>query len=129
MQLAAVTVSPVMGLIHSQKEGRERMREFFSPTFAIGTLRIGQIEGASCLNMGNNWPSHFRSYKKTNQGFGSVSGDHAVLKDMKSFLHDPDILDHPGNVERPTEDWLQQMLQRMEAHLPKAPNQKEDVGE
>jgi hypothetical protein len=60
-----------------------------SPTFIIGSIRIGSVDGASCVNFGNNWPSDFTSISNTQQGFGSVSGDgnqlshfHALLESM-----------------------------------------------
>lgn len=65
----------------------------FSPKFLIGTLRIGSIEEASCLNMGNNWPIGFESYKKHNQGFGSITGDHNDLEAIESKLSDSKIID------------------------------------
>lgn len=65
----------------------------WSPTFIIGTIHIGQVEGASCVSFGNNWISEFTSFKKQNQGFGSVHGDHAVLHSMRSLVHDPDTID------------------------------------
>lgn len=66
---------------------------FMSTIFMVGTVSVGQMEGASCLNVGNNFPTNFRSVKKQNQGFGEIRGDHNVLRNLKSLLNDPDVLD------------------------------------
>ncbi|WP_096439348.1 hypothetical protein [Alteribacter populi] len=66
---------------------------FLSPNFFIGNIRIGTIEGASCMNMGNNYPTNFQNHKKHNQGFGSISGDHNSLEGLRSILSDPDVID------------------------------------
>ncbi|WP_210237251.1 hypothetical protein [Alteribacter natronophilus] len=66
---------------------------WLSPNFFIGSIRIGAIEGASCMNMGNNYPANFRSHKKHNQGFGSISGDNNSLDGLRSVLSDPDVID------------------------------------
>lgn len=82
-----------------------------SPVFAIGTIHIGNVEGASCVNLGNNWPTNFRSYKKQNQGFGSVSGNNNVLSSLRSILHDPDTYDMMSVPSSEIPDWLDGMLQ------------------
>jgi|GEM_PF-1269679 len=82
-----------------------------SPTFIIGTIHIGEIEGASCFNMGNNWPTNFRSFKKHSQGFGTVKGSHASITGTKSLLNDPDMIDSPTFAEPELPDWLRRMLQ------------------
>lgn len=66
---------------------------YLSPNFFIGSIHIGTIEGASCFNIGNNYPNGFRSYKKQNQGFGSISGDHNDIQGLRSFLNDPGVVD------------------------------------
>lgn len=66
---------------------------FMSPYFVIGSIRIGSIEGASCLNMGNNFPSEFTSHKKHNQGFGTVSGEGNTLRGIRALLDDADFID------------------------------------
>ena len=83
-----------------------------SPAFIIGTIHIGTIEGASCFNMGNNWPTNFRSFKKHNQGFGTVKGSHASITGTRSLLNDPDVIDFPTFNEKTLPAWLKQMLQQ-----------------
>lgn len=46
-----------------------------SPTFHIGNIKIGSIEGASCFSIGNNFIEDFKSSKKHSQGFGNIHGD------------------------------------------------------
>lgn len=66
---------------------------FPAPIFLIGTIQIKSVEGASCINFGNNYPTHFQSHKKQNQGFGTVSGDHSQIFGTKAKL------DHAGSFE------------------------------
>ncbi|WAH35269.1 hypothetical protein [Alicyclobacillus dauci] len=82
-----------------------------SPNFIIGSIRIGKIEGASCMNMGNNWVSNFRSFKKHNQGFGSVHGDNNVLRDTRSLLNDPDSIDMVSVSGEELPDWIGKLIQ------------------
>lgn len=82
-----------------------------SPVFFIGHIRIGSIEGASCLNMGNNLPVGFESHKKQNQGFGSISGDGNTIQDIRSLLEDSKIIDmlsqdNPEDIP----DWVKQLI-------------------
>ncbi|QQE80155.1 hypothetical protein [Alicyclobacillus sp. SO9] len=83
-----------------------------SPNFFIGTIHIGQIESASCFNLGNNWPTNFRSYKKQNQGFGTVRGNHNSVTGSKSLLNDPDVIDAPNFSGKRPPEWLQRMLEQ-----------------
>lgn len=64
-----------------------------SPTFLIGYIRIGSVEGASCVNLGNNLEAGFQSYKKENNGLGSITGDNNDIKDLKSALRDSNVID------------------------------------
>ncbi|OCL26260.1 hypothetical protein U472_09625 [Orenia metallireducens] len=61
---------------------------FLSPNFVIGEIKIGTIEGASCVNLGNNLPIGFESYKKSSQGFGSISGDNNNIEEIAALLND-----------------------------------------
>ena len=74
---------------------RERMLELkrFSPSFFIGSISIGTVEGASCVNLGNNLPSGFVNYKKQNQGFGSISGDNNDIHDILATIEEEAITD------------------------------------
>ena len=76
----------------------------FSPSFFIGSISIGTVEGASCVNVGNNLPSGFVNYKKHNQGFGSISGDNNDIYDILATLEEEDIHDtfHYNGVEDET---------------------------
>ena len=85
---------------------------FLSPTFLIKELKIGTISDASCLNMGNNWPTQFESHKKHNQGFGSITGDNNSIEDIRALLNDPDFIDmlNPSDGES-LPDWMKQLLE------------------
>lgn len=99
------------------------MPNLLSPAFIIGSISIGQIEGASCLNMGNNWISDFRSYKKQNQGFGSVRGDNAVVRGTRSLLNDPDTFDMLSLQDDQLPAWIGQLIRHEEkdAEVPRRP--------
>lgn len=87
------------------------MSSAFSPNFIIGTIRIGTIEGASCLNMGNNLPTSFESHKKQNQGFGSITGDENGINGLRTFLDDQDVLDMMNlGDEKKEPDWLKEVI-------------------
>lgn len=86
------------------------MKHILSPVFAIGTIHIGHVEGASCVNLGNNWPTNFRSYKKHNQGFGNVHGDNNVLGGLRSLLNDPDTYDMMSTANTNVPEWAEQFL-------------------
>jgi hypothetical protein len=57
-----------------------------SPTFHIGTIKIGTIEGASCFSIGNNFIEDFKNNKKHNQGLGNIHGDRNNLAHMTASL-------------------------------------------
>lgn len=82
-----------------------------SPTFYIGTIHIETIEGASCLNMGNNLPIGFQSYKNQNQGFGSISGNNNTIQDLRSMLRDYSKTDIEGqNGQEDIPDWVKELI-------------------
>jgi hypothetical protein len=84
---------------------------FMSPTFVIGNLRIGSVEGASCINMGNNYPTGFQNHKKHNQGFGSVGGDHNHISGTEALLDDSDFLEMMNGEDSDIPDWVKEMMQ------------------
>lgn len=86
------------------------MPAFMSPQFVIGSIRIGTVQNASSVNMGNNWQTAFEGHQKWTQGFGSVSGDRNVVADIRSLLNDSDLLDtlHLTGAELP--EWLQSIM-------------------
>lgn len=86
------------------------MSSFLSPQFVIGSIRIGSVENAACINMGNNWPNGFESHQKLTQGFGSVSGDRNVVSGIRALLHDSDFLDMLNISDSEVPDWLQQLM-------------------
>lgn len=86
------------------------MSSFLSPQFVIGSIHIGSVENASCINMGNNWPTGFESHQKLTQGFGSVSGDRNVVSGVRSLLNDSDFLDMLNISESEAPEWLQKLI-------------------
>ncbi|SFK16261.1 hypothetical protein SAMN04487936_10879 [Halobacillus dabanensis] len=84
-----------------------------SPNFFIGNIRIGTIENASCLNMGNNLPTGFESHQKLNQGFGTVHGDGNTLEGLRSVLSDAAILDlMTREKEHEIPEWVEKMMEK-----------------
>ncbi len=86
------------------------MPSMLSPQFVIGSIRIGSIENASCMNMGNNWPTAFESHQKLTQGFGSVSGDRNLVAGIRSLLNDSDFLDMLNVSDSEVPDWLRSII-------------------
>ncbi|MTH54639.1 hypothetical protein GKZ89_14640 [Bacillus mangrovi] len=74
-----------------------------SSSFAIGDIHIGTIEDASAVNFGNNFPAHFSSSKKHNQGFGNILGDSNDIRDILSHQEENDAVElfseQPDNPE------------------------------
>lgn len=87
------------------------MKSVLSPVFIIGHIRIGTVEGASCINFGNNRPSHFRSNKKHVQGFGTVAGDHNKIEGARTALNDSDFIDMLNTTEQ-VPDWLKRVINK-----------------
>lgn len=86
------------------------MSSLLSPQFVIGSIRIGSVENAACINMGNNWPTGFESHQKLTQGFGSVSGDRNVVSGIRSLLNDSDFLDMLNISDSEVPEWLHKLL-------------------
>jgi len=81
-----------------------------SPVFFIGNIRIGSVQGASCVNIGNNLPTGFQSFTKQNQGFGSITGDNNDISELCSVLKDTnmiDMLNQSDSEEIP--DWVKRL--------------------
>ncbi|WP_180960106.1 hypothetical protein [Neobacillus cucumis] len=74
-----------------------------SPTFHIGTIKIGTIEGASCFSIGNNFIEDFKNNKKHNQGLGNIHGDRNNLASMTASLTNHEQ-EPKANVEPQKED-------------------------
>ncbi|WP_042456774.1 hypothetical protein [Neobacillus dielmonensis] len=61
-----------------------------SPTFHIGSIKIGTIESASCFSIGNNFIQDFKNSKKHNQGLGNIHGDRNNFERMSASLSHQD---------------------------------------
>jgi hypothetical protein len=86
------------------------LSSFLSPQFVIGSIRIGSVENAACVNLGNNWPTNFESHQKLTQGFGSVSGDRNMVAGIRSLLNDSDFLDMLNLSGTEAPEWLQSLI-------------------
>lgn len=65
----------------------------FSPVFHINELKIGNLENASAVNIGNNYPTNFRGYKRHNQGLGTIEGNHNDIHDLNSHMNQRLLMD------------------------------------
>lgn len=95
------------------KEANRLPSSLLSPTFIIGQIRIGSVEGASCVNLGNNFPTHFQNQKKHNQGFGNVGGDHNRVTGTRAMLDDSDFAELFGEAARDIPEPLKRLLADM----------------
>ncbi|WP_010192439.1 hypothetical protein [Bacillus sp. m3-13] len=87
----------------------------YSPNFFIGSIRIGVVESASCINMGNNYPSQFQSHKKHNQGVGNISGDENDIHGTKSQVSDSSFIDmFEQSEDQELPQWLQSVIKEKE---------------
>lgn len=83
----------------------------YSPTFIIGSIRIGSVADASCINLGNNYPIGFRNYKKHNQGFGNIGGDHNRISGVEAAVDDADALESfGGDAPEPLPPWIRELV-------------------
>ncbi|WP_160725548.1 hypothetical protein [Bacillus sp. USDA818B3_A] len=69
-----------------------------SPTFHIGTIKIGTIEGASCFSIGNNFIEDFKNSKQHSQGLGNIHGDRNDFAHMTASLTNHEK-ESQGNLE------------------------------
>jgi hypothetical protein len=86
------------------------MSSFLSPQFVIGSIRIGSVENASCVNLGNNCLTAFENHQKLTQGFGSVNGDRNLVAGIRSLLNDSDFLDMLNVPDGELPEWLRETL-------------------
>ncbi|MBT2679439.1 hypothetical protein J7E38_10535 [Bacillus sp. ISL-35] len=98
-------------------EGGGKMKTL-SPAFYIGSIKIGTIQDASCVNFGNSFPMDFSSQKSQKQGFGSISGDNNDIHDIISRLTQrnfAEIFGDDGETEQP--EWLEALLKSQEVEI------------
>jgi hypothetical protein len=61
-------------------------------------IKIGTIQGPSCLSIGNNFIEDFKNSKKHNQGLGNIHGDRNNLAHMTASLTNHEK-ESKGNLE------------------------------
>ena len=87
------------------------MSATFDQTFHINTITIHTVECASCVNIGNNFPAGFESYKKHTHGFGSISGNDNTIEGLKSLLHDHSLLDAFSGSDIYNSPWIKDLME------------------
>ena len=87
-----------------------------SPTFHIGTIKIGNIEGASCFSIGNNFIEDFKNSKKHNQGLGNIHGDRNNLAHTSASLtnHEQDSQQIWNKNQRQSKNFIK--IQKQQTH-------------
>ncbi|MEW8971531.1 MAG: hypothetical protein AB2411_12945 [Mesobacillus sp.] len=92
-----------------------------SPAFYIGSIQIGTVQDASCVNFGNSFPKDFTSQKNQNQGFGSISGDNNDIHDIISRLTQRNIAEIFGDAggEEQQPEWLENLLKSQQVQIEK----------
>ena len=66
----------------------------------INILRITDVDTGSVVAVGNNYFCDWRTYSKSNSGFGRLNGDRAAIDDLINMVEDPDLFDmvHQSNL-------------------------------
>jgi hypothetical protein len=59
----------------------------------INILRIADVDTGSVVAVGNNYFCDWRTYAKSNSGFGRLNGDRAAIDDLVNMVEDPDLFD------------------------------------
>lgn len=62
-------------------------------SFHLRDIHVGTVEDASAINLGNSFPTNFKSMKKHNQGFGNVVGNENEMQDIESMLEEKDLIE------------------------------------
>ncbi|TCP21936.1 hypothetical protein EV207_13823 [Scopulibacillus darangshiensis] len=86
------------------------MRPNFDQNFVINTLNIHTVEGASCVNVGNNFPTGFQNFKKHTQGFGSISGDNNQIDGIRSLVNDGSHFDTSSASDLDNNKWIKELM-------------------
>jgi len=94
-----------------QAKGGVYLQAKFDQTFHINTITIHTVEGASCVNIGNNFPVGFESYKKHLQGFGSISGNDNTIDGLKSLLNDRSLIDAFSGSDLSDSPWIKALME------------------
>lgn len=68
----------------------------------IHTIRITDVDTGSAVAIGNNYFFDWKTFSKSNTGFGRLNGDYNSLCDTALEINDPDLQDMICN-ERPEE--------------------------
>ena len=66
----------------------------------INILRIADVDTGSVVAVGINYFYDWRTYAKTNSGFGRLNGDRTEIADLVNIVEDPDLFDMI-NIEPP----------------------------
>jgi hypothetical protein len=59
----------------------------------INILRIADVDTGSVVAVGNNCFCDWRTYAKSNSGFGRLNGDRTEIADLINMVEDPDLFD------------------------------------
>ncbi|MDF9407989.1 hypothetical protein L7E55_06385 [Pelotomaculum isophthalicicum JI] len=75
----------------------------------INNLRIADVDTGSAVAIGNNYFFDWKTYSKSNSGFGRLSGDRNSIAEADFKVDDPDWQDMIC-MDRPDETVLRKLL-------------------
>ena len=97
------------------EENKVNERDPLASIFTIGDIHIGNIEDASAVNFGNNFPTDFTSNKKQNQGLGNIFGNQNDIHDIQSLMEEKDAVEiYHDSQEKLDDKWMEMLLKSKE---------------
>ncbi|WP_456276111.1 hypothetical protein [Bacillus sp. AK128] len=104
---------------HRESSKNNKPQTPFSPIFHIKEFKVGNLENASTINIGNNYPSNFKGFKRHSQGLGNIDGDHNDIHDLKSHLNLRYLMDTLMENQDELPEWVKELLNEQEKELKK----------
>lgn len=95
------------------KEHKEKSKlGTFSPVFHFNEFKVGNLENASAINFGNNYPNNFRGYKRHSQGLGTIEGNHNDIHDLEASMSQRYLMDALVDRNEELPDWIKELVQQ-----------------
>lgn len=112
-----------------RKKKKAKQTAPFSPTFHFKEFKVGSLENASTINIGNNYPTNFKGFKRQNQGLGTIDGNNNDIHDLQSYIHLRYFLDAFMDDHDDVPDYIKEMLDKYLEQEFKEPDKPEDESE
>lgn len=97
-----------------EKEKKESPPAPFSPVFHFKEFKVGNLENASAINFGNNYPTNFKGYKKHSQGLGTIDGNNNDIHDLQSHMELKYLVDALVDNDEELPDWIRELIRKYE---------------